>query len=427
MADEMTHATTSSGSDMDRRVERLSGPLRRSRAVVVAVLTMLAISGVWFLLPASGSTDIAGTDIESGVVARAPFADYLPLRATVAPRETTLVGVLVGGQVETLLVQDGAMVSAGQSLARLANPELRLDVLTREAQIAAQLGDLSGQDLGIERNRLDRTSQIAQANYDLIKARRELSIRQQLHAQGIVSDAGVRSFAEEAAYQQKRLAQLQSGGAAEARITATQEARLADTRNRLSGNLAAVRSGLDLLVLRASTGGRLTNFTIQPGQTLKPGDPAGQIDSEDAWKLVADVDEFYLSRIAVNQSATADGDKRLTITKVLPAVSNGRFRVELQFDDAAAAKLKRGQTLDIRVTLGSTAPAMVAPVGAWLDSGGGSSVFVIDADGRHARRRPVKIGRRNPEQAEIIAGLAVGERIVMSNTSSVKGDILNIR
>lgn len=39
----------------------------------------------------------------------------------------------------------------------------------------------------------------------------------------------------------------------------------------------------------------------------------------------------------------------------------------------------------------------------------------------------MKTGRRNPEQVEILAGLQRGERIVTSNTSSVKGDILNIR
>ncbi|MCI1143942.1 biotin/lipoyl-binding protein [Sphingomonas sp. WKB10] len=162
-------------------------------------------------MPASGSTDVAATDIDTGTVERAPFADYLPVRATVAPRVTTLVGVLSGGQVEKLLVQDGAMVAEGQPLATLANPTLKLDVLTREAQIASQLGGLAGENLGIARNRLDRAGQIAQANYDLIKARRDLGIRQQLHDKGFVSDAGVKSYAEEAAYQEKRLAQLQSG------------------------------------------------------------------------------------------------------------------------------------------------------------------------------------------------------------------------
>jgi HlyD family secretion protein len=393
---------------------------------LIAVALVLVAVAVWRFLPASGSTDVAAADIETGTIQRAPFADYLPVRATVAPRITTLVGVLSGGQVEKLLVQDGTTVAEGQPLATLANPSLKLDVLTREAQIASQLGSVAGENLSIERNRLDRAGQIAQANYDLIKARRDLSIRQQLHDQGFLSDEGIKSYAAEADYQEKRLAQLRSGSSAEARITATQGQRLEDTRKRLASNLAAVRAGLDALVIRAPVAGRLTNFTIQPGQTLKPGDPAGQVDSEGSWKLEADVDEYYLGRVRVGQKANADGI-RLTVSRVLPSVKDGRFRVELAFDGAAPAGLNRGQTLDIRITLGSTAPALVAPTGGWLDAGGGSSAFVLDADGRHARRRAVKTGRRNPEQVEILSGLEPGDRIVTSSTASVKGDLLNIR
>ena len=426
MTEQPVHATASPGAGMDRRLAKPTLPWWRRRAAIAAVMAMLAAVAIWRLLPAAGSTDIAMADIETGIVTSAPFADYLPVRATIAPRVTTLVGVLAGGQVETLSVQDGAMVAAGQPLATLANPTLKLDVLTREAQIASQLGGIAGENLGIERTTLDRAAQIAQANYDLIKARRELGIRQQLHDKGFVSDAGVKSFAEEAAYQEKRLGQLQSGGAKEARITAQQGARLDDTRGRLEGNLAAVRAGLDALVIRTPAGGRLTNFTLQPGQTLKPGDAAGQVDSEGSWKLTADVDEYYLGRVAVGQKAAA-GDLRLTVSKVLPAVTDGRFRVELTFDGTAPAGLNRGQTVDIRITLGSTAPALVAPVGGWLESGGGSSAFVLDSDGEHARRRAVKTGRRNPEQVEILSGLRPGERIITSNTASVQGDILNLR
>lgn len=411
---------------MDRRVERRPVPWWRRRATLIAVALVLVAVAVWRFLPASGSTDVAAADIETGAVQRASFADYLPVRATVAPRVTTLVGVLSGGQVEKLLVQDGTMVAEGQPLATLANPSLKLDVLTREAQIASQLGSVAGENLGIARNRLDRAGQIAQANYDLIKARRDLSIRQQLHDQGFLSHEGIKSYAAEADYQEKRLAQLRSGSSAEARITATQGQRLEDTRKRLTSNLAAVRAGLDALVIRAPVAGRLTNFTIQPGQTLKPGDPAGQVDSEGSWKLEADVDEYYLGRVRVGQKANADGI-RLTVSRVLPSVKDGRFRVELAFDGAAPAGLNRGQTLDIRITLGSTAPALVAPTGGWLDAGGGSSAFVLDADGRHARRRAVKTGRRNPEQVEILSGLQPGDRIVTSSTASVKGDLLNIR
>ena len=372
MTEPTADASLSLGTGMDRRLNR---PVRRwwkRRALWAGVSILLATITLWKFLPPSGSTNIAASDIDTGEVRRTAFDDYMPVRAIVAPRITTLVGVLSGGQVERLMVEDGTMVRTGQPLATLANPELRLEVLTREAQIASQLGQIAGEGLGIERNRLDRAAQVAQAEYDLIKARRDLSIRQQLHDQGFLSDAGVKSFEEEAAYQQHRLTQLRTGRAAEARITETQGARLADTQARLSGNLAAARAGLEALTIRAPADGRLTNFALQPGQTLKPGDPAGQIDSEGSWKLEADVDEFYLGRVAVGQKARTSDGTALAVSKVLPAVKDGRFRVELTFDrPGAPTGLNRGQTLDIRITLGSTTTALIAPVGGWLGPGDG--------------------------------------------------------
>ena len=335
--------------------------LRRWRSIAIGTAVVLAALLAWRLIPASGSTDIASSDVETGVVSRASFDDYLPVRATISPLVTTFVGAVSGGQVDKLLVQDGVRVSQGQALATLANPALKLDILTREATIASQLGTVSGDDLALERGQLDRQTQTAGAGYDLVKARRDLSVQQQLHDQGFVSDAGVATYREQADYQQKRLAQLKSGEARENGIAATQAARLAQTRQRLSSNLAAVEAGLDALVIRAPVSGRLTNFTIQPGQMLKAGDQAGQIDSEGRWKLVADVDEYYLGKVEVGQKASADGMPALIVTKVLPAVTDGRFRVELGFVGTPAVSLNRGQATDIRITLGATRAAHRRP------------------------------------------------------------------
>ena len=430
MTDGTQQANTSSdglsGAAMDRPIKKVRAPWWRSRMALIALgVVLLAILG-WRALPASGSTNVAAADIQTGAVERAAFDDYLPVRATVVPAVTTLVGVMSGGQVEELLVQDGALVSEGEPLATLANPELRLQVLSQEAQIAGQLGGVAGENLGIARSRLDRQAQVSQAEYDLIRARRDLDIRRQLHDRGFISDAGVKSYEEEVAYQEERLAQLRSGRAAEAQITATQGRMLDATRARLQNNLSAVRAGLDALTIRAPMGGRLTNFALQPGQTLKPGNPAGQIDSEGEWKLESDVDEYYLGRVKAGQKATTGEDALLTVSKVLPTVTDGRFRVELTFDSALKQDLNRGQTLNVRITLGAAAPAVIAPGGGWLAEGE-NSAFVLDDDGDHARRRQVEIGRRNPHQVEILSGLEPGERIVTSNLSQIKGDIINIR
>lgn len=419
-------STAPSGGAMDRVIASPRRAWWRNRLAIAAVAVLAVALALWQLVPESGSTDMGAADLAFGEVEIAAFDDYLPVRASVAPAVTTLVGVMSGGQVQALFVEDGEMVGAGQPLARLSNAELELQVITQEAQIASQLGAVAGENLNIARSRADREGQLSQAEYDLVQARREHDIRSQLHERGFISDAGMQRYAAEVAFQRERVAQIKAGLQAETRFTATQGAMLETTRSRLQNTLGALRASLDGLTVRAPIAGRLTNFTLQPGQTLAPGDPAGQVDSEGRWKLIAEVDEFYLGRLRTGQSAqTADG-ARLTVERVLPTVSNGRFRVELAFAGASGQRLNRGQTLDVRITLGAATRALVAPVGGWLGEGG-SSVFVVDEDGRHARRRAVRIGRRNPRQVEILSGLEAGERIVTTNLSHVKGDIVNIR
>ena len=425
-------ATTSSpppaptGGAMDRAVAPKKRRWWQRRGVLAGVAAVAIALAGWTLIPAAGSTDVAASEIATGAVERAAFDDYLPVRATVVPAITTLVGVMSGGQVESLLVEDGSLVSEGQPLAKLANPELRLQVMTQEAQIASQMGGVASENLSIARSRGDRAAQLSQAEYDLVKAQREYDMRRPLHERGFVSDAGMQRYAAELEFQRERVAQLRQGISAERSFTATQGTMLDATRARLQNTLGALRSSLDGLTIRAPTAGRLTNFDLQPGQTLSAGDPAGQVDSEDRWKLLAEVDEYYLDRLQVGQRATTADGADLIVARVLPTVSNGRFRIELVFDGDASQRLNRGQTLDVRITLGAATPAVVAPMGGWL-SEGGNSVFVLDTDGDHARRRTVEVGRRNPRQVEILSGLKPGESIITSNLSQVTGDTVNIR
>ena len=370
------------------------------------------------LLPPPGSLTVKAADLQVATAAEAPFQDYLPVRGAVAPLRTVFVTAVSGGQVDKVLVLDGSKVPAGAALATLTNPQLKLDVTSKEADIAGKLGDVSAQSLSLEKNRLDAEGQVSQAAFDLLKAEHDYDIRKQLHDKDIVSDAELKTYADTAAYDRARLAQLKAGQSQQAGLASLQGAEIARTNTGLRQSLEVVRSSLDALVIHAPVAGRLTDFQLQPGQSLKAGDPAGQIDSEGAYKLTADVDEYYLGRVQPGEPATADLDgvqAPLTVSRVLPQVTDGRFRVELTFRVAAPAGLRRGQGADIRITLGDTRRALVLPNSGWLEAGGGSSAFVLQPDGRRADRRPVGVGRRNPEQVEITSGLRPGERVVVSS------------
>jgi HlyD family secretion protein len=104
-----------------------------------------------------------------------------------------------------------------------------------------------------------------------------------------------------------------------------------------------------------------------------------------------------------------------TVHRVSPQVKNGQFSIDLEFAGKSLANLVAGETAQGRLQLGGDSQAVLLAVGAFLDRTGGDWVFVLAPDGRSARRRQIKVGRRTAEQLEILRGLAPGERVVTSD------------
>jgi HlyD family secretion protein len=201
------------------------------------------------------------------------------------------------------------------------------------------------------------------------------------------------------------------------RLQSAQLAQLRASAQTLNTGLEIARASLDALNLRAPVTGQLTAFSIQIGQSLQRGERLGQIDSAGRNKLRAQVDEFYLGRVAEGQIAAADvGGRnfRMRVSKIYPQVRNGAFEIDLQFIGQEPADLQRGQTVQIRLTLGDPAPALLIPNGAFYNETGGNWVFVVAPDGRSAVKRQVRLGRRNADYIEVLEGLDPGERVITS-------------
>jgi HlyD family secretion protein len=415
---------------MDRRIERPWHARRGYRVMAGAGVVVAAVLAVLALSPPAGSVDVAPGVLTFGAVTRAPYLDYAAVRAEVAPAETTLVAAEASGRVESVGATDGDRVAAGQVLARLSNPQLSLEAATREADISARISDNAGQVMALKLAQENREQALADAAHAANRAQQELEKRRMLLARDLISPAAVKPYADEADYQRQRLAALRTSQASDQAFYAAQRAQAARTVQDLRRNLVEVAAGRSVLTVRAPSAGRLTAFDLKPGQAVTSGQGLGQVDVEDAYKLRAQVDEFYLQRLAVGQGAEATVHGRSTrarVTKVFPQVAAGRVTVELGFVGAQPADLKRGEAIDLRLSLGQPGPATIAPSGAWLSETGGAWAFVVTRDGRRAERRPVTIGRRNPEQVEILSGLQPGERIVVAGAQDLlKAKILRL-
>ncbi len=186
----------------------------------------------------------------------------------------------------------------------------------------------------------------------------------------------------------------------------------------LQKSLQITRATLDDLTVKAPASGRLTAMDLQPGENRNRGDRLGQITLETGFKIAAQVDEYYLGRVAPGQTGQIDIDGRtlnLKAERIYPEVKNGAFTVDLSFEGPQPQGLLPGEMVQGKLSLGADRPALVLPAGAFLERSGGDWVFVVAPDGRHADRRRIKIGRRNSEQVEVLSGLRPGERVITSD------------
>lgn len=409
------------GAGMDRVIETKSKLTLKQRLVIGAAAVLLAGGGaVWVVADSQGRQTVAAANLSIDTVRRGTFDDFVPLRARVTPLVSVYLDAVEGGRIDRVLVEDGAMVTAGQPLAMLSNATLQLDVIAREADVSQQLNNLRSQELELQRSRLENRRNLAEIEWQMRKAGRQLERDQKLAAGGWVSGKALKDSEDEAKYLKERRQVTAETMATEERLQASQLAQLRSAASGLTANLRLARASLDALVIKAPVTGQLSGFSPQVGQSLGRGERLGQVDSAGRNKLVAEIDEFYLGRVEPGQHATVEwAGKRwpLTVAKIYPQVKNGSFTADLTFDAGEPPELQRGQTLAPKLTLGDPTPAVIVANGAFYQDSGGAFVFVVSKDGTSAEKRPVRLGRRNPDSVEVIGGLEPGDRIITSSYS----------
>lgn len=405
-----------SGSQMDKMVERRGLPRNTKIAIGAGAVLILALLFWWFM-PGAGSQTVTKNRLTISTVQTGRFEDFIPLRAKVTPLLTVYIDSIEGGRVDKVLVEDGTDVVAGQPIAMLSNAELQLSTLARQTEVEQQINNMRSQELALSQTRLSNERAILDAQLALTTARRQYEREAPLAAKGYVSGKQFNDTTDNYQYQQRRLAVLQRSQSSDERLQSGQLDQQKASMKSMSAGLGIARNNLDALNLKAPVTGKLSGFSIQIGQSLQRGERIGQIDSPGRNKLQAGVDEFYLGRVQVNQSASVDWNGktfRARVMKIYPQVQNGQFQVDLQFLGDEPQGVQRGQTLQAKLTLGDPAPAKLIPNGAFYNESGGAYVFVVAPDGGSAVKRQVRLGRRNPDYIEVLDGLDAGERVITS-------------
>lgn len=402
---------------MDRIIEKPKWP-RKKIAAIVAGIVVLAMLIVLVVAGSGGGTlKIEENRTTVGLVREDTFEESIPITGSVQPVQSIFITANEGGNVEEIFVEDGAMVERGDPLLRLSNSNLMLDFMNRETQIIEQINNLRNTRLTIEQNKRQLSDQLIDIQYQLVEAERQYRVDSVLAIDSAISITQHEASHNNIIYLRQKKDFIRRNIAREETIQNSQLSRIDASIGLMERNLEAIRQNLENLTVKAPIAGQLTGFTHFLGQTKNRGENLGQIDVMSGFLVRCQIDEFYLARVRVGQTAefTFNGATHgLTITKVIPQVSNGQFTAEMSFDAEVPDNITRGQTVQIRLALSDETRAIVVPRGGFYQSTGGNWAFVLQDDGT-ARRQSIELGRQNTELIEVVSGLVPGDRVIINS------------
>ena len=387
---------------------------------MVAVLTgSLALLMLKLIAGAGGQTlRFPMEKISVATVSHGLFRDLIPVNARVVPRETVYIDTIDGGRVDRIHVEAGDLVEEGQPLIELSNTNLALQVIQQEAQLNQAISQLQQNEIALEQNQLQNERGLAEIDYKILRLQRAMDRREDLASKGLLSREQRDETADELAYYRKLKPIQAESSSRQSELRARLLPDIHRQLTNLRGNLAVVHDKLDGLVVRAPVSGRVTALDLKLGENRRAGERLAEVTPDAGMKLIADIDEFYLSRVRVGQSASVKLNGQsfdLTVRRVSPQVHDGQFQIDLDFGPARPDALVAGATAHGRLRLGGDTEAMIIPNGSFIERTGGNWVFVVSADGSSAERRTIRLGRRSIEQLEVLSGLAPGDRIITSD------------
>jgi HlyD family secretion protein len=253
------------------------------------------------------------------------------------------------------------------------------------------------------------------------EAERIYLLNKKLHEQKVIGLQEFKQSENNYNYQKQRVMLAQKIMSQDS-VSTTQQLKQARQSYEGSQNaLNVMRKKVDDLIVRAPVDGQLTSLDAEIGQSKNKGERLGQIDVLSGFKVRAEIDEHYISRIYTDLAGEftfAGKAYRLKIKKVYTQVTNGRFQVDMAFVDAVPQGIRRGQTLQIGLALSDEVEAILLPKGGFYQQTGGNWIFILTADGKKAYRTDIQLGMQSPEYYQVLQGLKPGDKVITSSYES---------
>ncbi len=404
-------------NSMDKPIPKKKGLQKKHLVYLIAGAAFIVLIYLAFFAKKTSTYRVGKDKLIIETVIEDQFNDYITVPGTVEPISTVFLDAQEGGRVEEILIEEGSMVKKGDIILKLSNPDLYLNILDSEAQLAEKENFLRNTLVAMEQDRLQIKRELLNLKYDVERKERNYRQNVELMKDSLISvEEFLRSKEDlDMAIQSREL--FVERQKQDSLFRSVQVDNLQNNLENMRRNLALVRQRVENLNVRATVDGQLGLLAPEIGQSISRGANMGQINVLTSFKVTAQIDEHYIDRVRTQLTAKLDrqgSEFDLVVRRVYPEVRNGTFEIDMTFENSVPDNIRTGQTYYISLQLGQPKRSLLVPIGGFFQETGGQWIFVVDETGSFATRRDITIGRKNPKYYEVLEGLQAGEKVIIS-------------
>jgi HlyD family secretion protein len=411
---------------MDRKIEK-KYKFFSKRTLWISILSIIILLVAYNLVfgDKSSKLNVEIEKISIAEIEKDVFQDYIAVIGTVEPFQTIYLDAVEGGRVDEIIREEGSKLKQGDIIIRLSNDNLILEISNTEAQVARAVNELRTARLLMVQQQLNSESQLIETERLFKQQARAYENNKKLYEDKHISYEEFEQSKEQYQASRQKLELLIEIQHQDSIFRSVQVQSLESSVNSLIKNLEIIRGRLDKLDIRAPIEGELATLTPEVGQVITYGTRVGTMNILDSYKLRVEIDEHYIARVSTGLLGECDFASVPypgKVVKIYPEVTNGRFYVDMVFTEKTPPQIKIGQTSRIKLELGESKEAILVPRGGFYQSTGGQWIYIIDESGEFAYKKDISIGRQNPRFYEVLSGLEVGDRVIVSSYDNF-GDV----
>jgi len=397
---------------------------KKIRRIIYAAVALLFVAGVSYglskLRPAAPSVD--KSTIWPDEVKRGPMVREVRGLGTLVPLDIRWIPAQTAVRVDKIVVRPGPQIlSPNTVILELSDPILQREVVDAEYQLKGAEADYANLKVQVNSELMNQKSVEASVRSDYEQAKIQHDVDVKLYNEKIASEV----TKELSRVREEQLAirvQLETERTKVA--TDSAQARLQAQQARVEQQKALYqlkRAQADALHVRAGINGVLQLLPVEEGANVAVGTNLARVADPRRLKAEIKIAETQAKDVAYGQNATIDtrnGIVKGHVIRIDPSVVNGTVTVDVGIDDPLPQGARPDLSVDGTIELENLKDVLYVgrPVHGQSDSTIG--LFKIDPDGSEAQRVNVKLGRASVNTIEIISGLKVGDKVILSDMSA---------